>query len=197
MRVMPIANFFIKRILNYIRRETDYDEDDIDLMRYSLEAILWEIEKAVYMFLIFLTLGLHWYFLASVAALLTVRFYAGGFHSSTTWGRFFWSLLGFALALLVLPAVAINTAIVVLVAVFSVMATVAAAPVRSLQMEKIADKSKDKQKKYIVTTITIVWFLIIFLCQHLFLFEVIMWTIFLQNLQLLIEYIKRKFLMGR
>jgi len=37
--------FFIPRLLDYLRRETEYDEDDIDMMRYSLEAILWEIEK--------------------------------------------------------------------------------------------------------------------------------------------------------
>ena len=95
-----------------------------------------------------------------------------------------------------LPLIPINTTIVILAGLFSVLVTLTAAPVRSLQMEKIADKSKDKRKKYIVTVITIIWFFIIFLGvfldRNLFLTEVIMWTIFLQNVQLLIEYLRRK-----
>ena len=51
---MPIANFFIIRILDYLRRETDYEEDDIDVMRFSLQGVLWEVEKLLYLFLLFL-----------------------------------------------------------------------------------------------------------------------------------------------
>lgn len=190
---MPISNFFIVRILNYIRKETDRSEDDIDTIRFSLEAILWELEKIIYMFLVFLIFGLHWHFLATLIVLMSIRPFTGGFHSSTQWGCLFWTLSGFAVAFFVLPPIIpISDITVILVGLFSVVATLIAAPVRSLQMEEIADKSKDKHKKYQAVIITIFWFVIIFVSQSYFLAVAAMWVIFLQNLQLLIEYYRRK-----
>ena len=189
---MPIANFLISKILNYIRQETQHNEDDIDTMRFSLESILWEIEKIIYIFVIFLIFGLHWHFLAALLVLTSIRSFAGGFHASTQWRCFFWTLLGFVLAFFVLPLIPPSDVVVVLASLFAVGVTFIAAPLRSLQMEEIADKSKDKHKKYIAVIITIFWFVIIFLNQSYFLAIVAMWVIFLQNLQLLIEYYRRK-----
>jgi len=189
---MPIADFFIVRILNAIRRETEYDEDDIDMMRYSLQAILWEIEKTIYLAILFTWLGYGWHFLASIVAVMTIRPTAGGFHSSTVWGCFFWTLFGFVLAFFVLPLIPLGNMTVILVGIFSILITYIATPVRSKQMERIADTSKDTQKKYKATIITIIWFIVIFMNQDFFLTEVVMWIIFLQNVQLIIEYMRKK-----
>ena len=189
---MPIANFFIRIILNRIRKETEYNEDEIDMMRFSLQAILWEIEKTIYMFLIFLALDFHWQFLACLVVIVTIRPTAGGFHSSTVWGCFFWTLFGCILAFFVLPLIPFNEITVILVGLFSIMITFIATPVRSEQMDKIADKSKDRAKKYKATIITIAWFILIFILQSFYLIPFIMWIIFLQNVQLLIEYSRIK-----
>ena len=37
---MPISNIIILRILNCLRKETDHNEDEIDMVRFSLEVIL-------------------------------------------------------------------------------------------------------------------------------------------------------------
>jgi len=189
---MPIANFFIIRILNHIRKETEYDEDDIDMMRYSLQAILWEVEKTIYLFLLFLALGFHWQFLACLVAIMTIRPTAGGFHSSTVWGCFFWTLLGFLLAFFVLPMIPFDDITILIVGLFSIITTFIATPVRSKQMDKIADKSKDKQKKYKATIITILWFIVIFFKQDFFLTQFVMWIIFLQSVQLIIEFVREQ-----
>ena len=188
---MPIANYFIVRILNRIRIETEYDEDDVDMMRYSLEAILWEIEKTIYLLLIFILLGAPWQFLTAIVAIMTIRPTAGGFHSSTAWGCFFWTLFGLLLGIFVLPLIPLMNITVILVGAFSLLATYIATPVRSKQMESVADTSKDKQKKHRATLITVVWFIVIFFSQDFFLTEVAMWIIFLQNLQLIIEYARK------
>ena len=189
---MPIANFFIVRILNQIRTETEYDEDDIDMMRFSLQAILWEVEKTLYLLLLFIILGFQWHFLACLAAIMTIRPTAGGFHSSTVWGCFFWTLFGFVLALFVLPLIPLTNIIIILVAIVSIVITFIATPVRSKQMERIADPSKDTQKKYTATIITIAWFIFIFFVQDFFVIEAVMWIIFLQNVQLIIEYVRKE-----
>ena len=192
---MPIANFFIVRILDRIRKETEYDEDDVDMMRFSLEAILWEVEKTIYLFLIALLLGVHWEFIAAIVAVMTIRPTAGGFHSSSVWGCFLWTLFGLALAIFVLPSfIPLTYLTIALVGVFSLSVTFIATPVRSKQMERIADRGKDKQKKYRATIITVIWFILIFIFfnQEFFLTGAVLWVIFLQNVQLLIEYVRKE-----
>lgn len=190
---MPIANFFIVRILDYIRKETDHNEDDIDMMRYSLQAILWELEKTIYLAILFISFGYGWHFLIAMFVLLTVRPDAGGFHSSTVWGCFFWTLLGFSLAIIILPwFLPINHLSIALVGGFSLATTYTAAPLRSKQMERIVKKDKDQKKKITVTLVTLIWFLVLFRFQGHFLAPTVLWAIFLQNFQLLIEWLKRR-----
>jgi len=116
---MPISNFFIKKILNRIRNETEYNEEDIDMMRYTLQAILWEVEKTAYLFIIFLIFGAHWQFLTAIVAITTIRPTAGGFHSSSAWGCFFWTLFGLILAIFVLPFIPLMTITIILVGIFT------------------------------------------------------------------------------
>ena len=80
---MPIANYYIKRILNYYRQETDYNEKEIDKLCYGLQTILWEIEKTIYLFLISLVLGFPLHFFVCAVAIQTIRPFSGGFHAST------------------------------------------------------------------------------------------------------------------
>lgn len=200
--MMPIANLMIPRLLNALKGLDGYDKDDLDVMRYVLESILWETEKLIYLFVIFLTLGYGIPFLICLIAVITIRPSAGGFHSSTTLGCFLWSLFGFALAIFVLPTIPMSNILIALISIFSITVTVIAAPLRSKQMEKIAKKDKDFNKKLLVTGITIVWVLMTWLSYNGFLLQVIInhfysflpafWILFLQNFQLGIEWIKRE-----
>ena len=144
---MPIADFFILKLLNYFRRELNYDEDDMDMLRYSLQGILWEAEKIVYLSVIFIVLGLGWGFLVSCIAVMSVRSFSGGYHASTSWRCFFWMLLGFTLALLVLPHIPLVGITVIVVGIFSLIITYIATPTRSEQMRAITDTSKDGRIK--------------------------------------------------
>jgi len=98
---MPIANFFIAKILKAYRELNYYDEDDVDVIRYGLEAFLWEIEKFIYMAVIFVALGYGWHFLACAVAVMSVRPMAGGYHASTAWRCFWITLFGFVMAIVV------------------------------------------------------------------------------------------------
>ena len=189
---MIFSNFFIPKILGKIRQETDHNEENLDMIRYSLEAILGEVEKMVYLIIIFLLLGRGWHFLVAVLAIFTIRPSAGGFHSSTMWGCFLWTLSGLVAAILLLPHVPMSALLVVGVAIFSLIVTYIASPLRSKQKELIADKTKDQQKKIQVTMITLIWFVLIFLNYNHFLAPVALWVIFLQNVQLLIEYMRKR-----
>ena len=189
---MPIANFFIRKMLKVFRDLNHYDEDDIDVIRYGLEAFLWEIEKLVYMAVIFALLGFWWQFLACTVAVMTIRPMAGGFHASTAWRCFWITLLGFVLAILVLPLIALNNMLIVFLGVFSLASTIIAAPLRSDQMERVVNKDKDKLKKAIAIVVTAIWFMVLFLYQGHFLVSTVIWIIVLQNFQLIIAWAGRK-----
>ena len=190
---MPISNLFIPRILNWFQQDTDYSDDDIDDMRYVLRAFLWELEKTVYFTIIFLLLGLGWHILVAMFAVLTIRPLSGGFHSDSPWRCFWWTLLGFVLAIIVLPHIPMSNTVFAFVAVFSVAVIFIGSPIYIEELESFVDRRKDKSKKIKVTTITILWVVILFFKQHHFLAPAIIWIIFLQAFQLGYEYLKRKF----
>lgn len=190
---MPIANFFISKILKAYRDLNYYDEDDVDVIRFGLEASLWEIEKLVYIAVIFVVLGQWLKFLACIVAVLTIRPMTGGFHASTAWRCFWWTLFGFALAIVALPLlITLNDALIIFLGVFSIVSTAIAAPTRSEQMERIANKDNDKLKKTIAISITAIWFIVLFINQAHFLAPIVIWAIFLQNLQLIITWVMRR-----
>ena len=189
---MPIANFFIRKILKAYKDLNYYDEDDVDIIRFGLEAFFWEIEKLVYLAVIFVLLGYGWQFLACTVAVMSVRPMAGGFHASTAWRCFWWTLLGFALAILVLPFITLSHTLIVFLGVFSLVSTTIAAPLRSAQMEPIANKDKDKLKKTVAIIVTVIWFVVLFIYQEHFLATSVIWAMFLQNLQLIITWVRRK-----
>jgi len=189
---MPISNFFIKRILKAYRNLNHYSEDDVDVIRYGLEAFLWEIEKFIYMAVIFIVLGYVWQFLACTIVVMSIRPLAGGFHASTAWRCFWWTLLGFALAILVLPLITLSNTLIILIGVFSLVVTFIASPLRSEQTEQIAKKDKDKLKKTLATIISAIWLVVLFVHQEHFLATSMIWIIFIQNLQLIITWLKRR-----
>lgn len=190
---MPIANFFIKRIIKAYRDLNHYDEDDIDVIRFALEAILWEVEKILYLAAIFIMLGYGWQFLASAVAFISIRQMTGGFHASTAWRCFGWTLFGFALAIIVLPSLIIlNTALIIFLGVSSLAVTAIAAPIYSAQMESVANRDKDKLKKSIAIILTVILFVLFIIHNEHFLVAVAAWAIFLQNLQLLIVWAYRR-----
>lgn len=194
---MPISNFIIKRLLNSARGLDEYEDDDIDVARYGLQAIFWEIEKNLYFFIIFLTLGyaIEWIF--SLVVIGSVRFFAGGGHVKSVWGCFFLTLLSFIIPILLLPKL-IPTILVsiVLVGLFSILMLILMAPLIPENRKKLVDHSKNNQKKITAMTITVIWLILIYIFRQHTLASVTLWTIFLQNIQLFIvllsEIWKRK-----
>lgn len=188
---VPVSNFFISRILNRIRLLNQYDEDDIDMMRYSLQAILWEVEKVIIMFLLFALIESADYFMTTLVVLISIRSVAGGYHSQTAFRCLLVTLMGFFLAIVVLPLIHLNTLGIVALTGFCLWVSMLAAPMRTKEKEAIHNKDKDMHKKIYVLVITSIWIAFVFIKMHTYAFPVL-WIIVLQNAQLLFEYRKRK-----
>lgn len=189
---MPISNFFIINILNKIRSLDTYDEDDIDMMRYSLQAILWEIEKAIYLFLLFALMGRYDYFLITLITLLSIRVNAGGYHAQTSLGCFIYSFLMFFMSIMVLPLLPLNSIGIIAISVFSLFVTILAAPICSPEKQAIQGREKDFNKKIISFSITLIWLICVYIFKSHTYAQPVLWMIFVQNAQLLLEYIRRR-----
>jgi len=190
---MPISNFFVRLLLKQARATKDYDEDTIDMFRYGMQAVFWEIEKLAYFFVIFWFLGYHTHFLVATLVIFTIRFFAGGVHVESVWLCFSLTLLSYIGTFFVLPnLIPFNGMSIFIIALFSIMMTFIATPVRSAKREKIEKKVYDKPKKWLATIFTLIWFIVVWMNQAHIFAPVVMWTIFLQNVQMFIGYWKKR-----
>ena len=189
---MPISDFLIRKILNQIRSLNQYNEDDIDMMRYSLQSILWEIEKVIIIFLVFFLFGYQNYFLLTLIVLMSIRVLAGGYHSKTSLSCLLITFLGFFLAIIILPWIPLNNLAIMVLSIFSLIVTLLAAPIRSIEKDAIQSKDRDSQKKITAFIITSIWLILIFFNKtNIYAFSAL-WIIVLQNAQLLFEYLRRR-----
>lgn len=189
---MPISNFFIPKILKKITALGMYDEDDIDMMRYSLQAILWEIEKLIYLCIIFACFQKLDYFLITAVALLTIRTSAGGYHSRSSWGCFAVTFIAFLMAILLLPAVLpINGMLLLAISAIALGITLLLAPIYSEQKEALLKNKGTGNKKWIAVAFTLIWLALIFFNKIYVYRDAVLYIILLQNLQLLFEYLRR------
>jgi len=190
---MPISNVFIRLLLKRVHATNDYDEDTIDMFRYGLQAVLWEIEKLTYFFMIFWLLGYHIHFLMTTLVIFTIRFLAGGLHVKSVWLCFGLTLLSYISAIFIFPHfIPLNVVSFFSVALFSIFMTFIATPVRSAKREKIEKKAYDKPKKWLATIFTLIWFIVVWMNQDHIFAHAIMWTIFLQNVQMFIGYWRKR-----
>ena len=190
---MPISNFFVKLLLRQAREANEYDEETIDMFRYGLETVFWELEKLVYFFLIFWLLSYELHFLMATLVILTTRPFAGGVHVESIWKCFALTGLSYASTFFILPnLIPLNHLSLLLVAAFSIIMTFVATPVRSAKREKIEKKEYDKPRKWLATMLTMVWLGFAFYNQGHFFATVVVWTLFLQNIQMLIGYWRKR-----
>lgn len=188
---MPISDFFIPKILNKIRMLNTYSEEDIDMIRYSLQAILWETEKFLIIGIVFALLHKLDYFLITLVILLSIRIHAGGYHSNSSLGCLFWTFLVFAFSIIILPLIKINTIGMYIILAFCLLATLFIAPLYHVQREFLL-KKKAKKGKVISCIATLFWIIIILLFKDNKYIMPVVWIIFVQNMQLIFEYIRRK-----
>ncbi|MDR1700640.1 MAG: accessory gene regulator B family protein [Lachnoclostridium sp.] len=193
---MPISNLLIKNILGRIRSMNEYDEDDIDMMRYSLQSILWEVEKIIILLILFSLMGKTFISLVSMFALMSIRTNAGGYHSKSSLTCFLSTFFIFFFAIIVLPLIPLNTLGLLSVCGISFLITAVLAPIPSKERESLI-KMKRSTAKVLALIMVVVWSVVVFIFPESIYSKPILWSVFLQNAQLLFEYIRRKVIMQK
>jgi hypothetical protein len=211
---MPITFVIVTLFMNQARKSEAVAATDIDLefVEYGMTNKIWEMEKFLYCCLIFYFMPFLnlYYYLAGICLFLMVKPSTGGLHVQdikigplklpAVWHCFTWTLLTFIAGTYLLPRfLSINNLGVTLIAIFCITVTFLISPVRNAAEEELADKTKDKQKKWTATIVTTCLFALFISYDSLFNGRFILptivpvWLLFINNVQMLIViYNKRE-----
>lgn len=187
---MLISNYLIKHFLHRVKQLNIYSKDDIYEIQYSLQSILYEIEKILLLFIIYLLLNQVDYFLITLIVFLSIRINAGGYHSTSSLWCTIYTFIAFAMAINIMPNFNIPLTIKFLCAGFSILISLMLAPMISEQKKEIYSNNIIT-KKIMILFITILWLGIFLYLNNLYTVPVL-GIITLQNSQLLFEYLRRR-----
>ena len=184
-----MSNLIIRRLLSRAADTGNYSHDELDMIRYSAQSILGEIEKILILLIVFSLLGKGWIFILLVFVLLSIRINAGGYHSKTYFGCLLFTFFIFSFAILLLPQIPVHQDLVYGIAWVCVVNTAIFAPVSSEQKE--AFMKQPHKKKLLACLITVVWLIVIRFLDESIMIPAI-YLIIMQNLQLTIAYFIKK-----
>jgi accessory gene regulator B len=92
------------KLTSYIENNSDIkNNDDLEKINYSLQAILNETFKIIVLTILFLLLGKINYFFFSMIILFSIRIFSGGYHADTTIKCLLWTTLFFLITSLIAP----------------------------------------------------------------------------------------------
>ncbi len=92
------------KLTSYIENNSDIkNNDDLEKINYSLQAILNETFKILVLTILFLLLGKINCFFFSMIILFSIRIFSGGYHADTTIKCLLWTTLFFLITSLIAP----------------------------------------------------------------------------------------------
>lgn len=146
------------KVTNYIKINSDIkDEDKLAEINYALQSIFNEALKIITLVILFLILGTLNYFLFSLGILISIRTFAGGYHSSTTLRCLLFSMLFFLITSWLGPELPkLNIFISYLISILSIALVILNAPFPN---KKRPIKNKKRRFTLKITSIffTVFW----------------------------------------
>lgn len=153
-----MLNKLTLQITNYIKENSNIEnDDDLDRINYSLQAILGDMLKFIILNAMFLSLGKIHYFLFSILILFSTRIFLGGYHCRTFMNCLFSSLIIFIITSLIGPIIPkLNNYVYYAISVISILITIAYAPFPNIK-RPIKDKKRRRILKLISVFSIIIW----------------------------------------
>lgn len=179
-------------LYTYLKNEYNYTEYETKLIRYTIITVLSEVSKFTLIGLFFYLFSNLFYYLWSATILIILRRYSGGYHCKTYFSCFIFSFVYMYLCIILLPLVHIEKSIQILILILAFLIVYKVAPIPSSYHAKLNSKQIYRYRIYIFTIIIIYFFLVLLLPNSKFL-SIGFWTIIIHTLQLLTEFLKRRY----
>ncbi len=179
-------------LYTYLKNEYNYTEYETKLIRYTIITVLSEVSKFTLIGLFFYLFCNLFYYLWSAIILIILRRYSGGYHCRTYLSCFIFSFVYMYLCIILLPLVHIEKFIQLLLLVLTFLVVYKIAPIPSVYHAKL-NKKQIHRYRICIFTIIIIYFLLVLLLPNSRFLSVDFWTIIIHTLQLLIEFLKRRY----
>jgi len=185
---MSLSNLIIRRLLSKAADTGNYSHDELDIIRYSAESILGEIEKLLILLIVFSFLGKGWVFIFLAFILLSISINVGGYYCKMYLGCLLFTFFVFSFAILLLPKLSIHQDLIYGITWVCVLNTAMFAPVNSEQKEAFIEQPN--KKKLFACLITVIWLIAIQFFDKSIMIPAL-YLIIIQNLQLTTTYFIR------
>jgi len=152
------------KITEYIKHNSDIrNSDDVDKINYALQVILGELFKIIILILVFFILARLIYFLFSIAILISIRVFVGGYHCKTTLRCLLSSTFFFIITSWIVPSFSnVNTLVYYGISILSILIVILYAPFPNFKRP-----IKTKKRRYNLKLISI-FSVLIWICILLF-----------------------------
>lgn len=175
----------VNKLHKYFEDEFNLSELDSIKLKYSLEIIYNDLSKFLILLIIFSILGKTVDFIFSSLILLMIRPFTGGLHFTTYKGCIIFSGIFFYLSILLKNNISLNSTIVIISLIFSLLVIILFAPITHKSRPKYS-KEKKRQFKLISIIFILFHFALYYLINKNPYFINSIWVLTLQSFQILI-----------
>lgn len=168
-----------------IQKYHGYSDLEIKRIQYALKVIFGDISKLCILFLFFFAIGKTAEYWTSVFVLLTIRSFSGGIHMKHYWSCLLFSFLVFYVSACLLPMIPLPSYMIPLVICACDIIMYMIGPIPSTYRPVISEQA---WKKFRLKTLVIItaYGLLALLFPYFRYFDIVVWTIVVQTLQLII-----------
>ena len=178
---MNIINIWI--IKKYISKCQKLDNFDKERIVYALNIILSETEKFIGIILIFSVWGKLASLMISFVVLMSLRIFIGGLHFLKSYQCFVFTLIFFCLSVIMSEFIIVNKAIGFILCCLALVNIVLCAPLQSKHRALVSERGNERLRNGAVI-IMIIW-MICYIIFNRSISNLILWTIVMQQLEIL------------
>jgi len=175
----------------YLKETYNYTDYDIELLKYYIKSILYDISKLIPLCIFFFVCGYFTECIVAVVMLFLVRSSTGGLHFKHYFSCFMFTCVFLILSIIVLPMLPITDSIMLISLFICMLITNYTGPIVSCYRETPSGLLIRKCKKN-TSIIIFIFGLLIFIMPQNKHITIGFWVIILQTSQLLFAYIKTK-----
>lgn len=185
-------NYKKENYMDWLREETDYSIEEIELIRYGLTSIVMELSKFFIMLLLFAVTRNGMLYLFGVFILLILRSCSGGLHFSSYIGCLIFSICILYMGCIFLPSVfQLSDYTMLILLICCIFITFQTGPVVSKSRPNLTPLQVKESKRSSFKIILCYMIAVILFGESSFI-QPGFWMIFLQTLQLLVSFLLSK-----
>lgn len=182
------TDMVVNLLINYITLNCEISQEQQNIIKYALNAIINELLKFIFLLCIFLITHRINFFLFSLIILTTIRTFSGGLHFETFIGCLIFTTIFFILTCLVFTVIPrLPNLTYYFVSIFSFFVICVKSPCPSVK-RPIMNTKKRQKLKLLSSFFTIIWLYVLSCCiKDVSLFNCGISTILFQAIQLILE----------